>query len=269
MPNINVNDCNYYYEIHGPGNNETIVFSHGLLWSTKLFHKQVEHLKDRYRIVAYDHRGQGQSEVTESGYDLEQLYEDAVALIEKLELGQVHFAGLSMGGFVGMRLAARRPDLVKSLILMETSARDEPSKLNYAFLNLLVKVFGVKIVTGSVMNIMFSKKFLNDPNREEEREEWKKELQSNQRTITRAVDGIVHRKGVENELDKITCPCLILVGDQDIATKPEEAEFIHSKIPQSILKVIEGGGHSACIEEPEQYNAEIEKFLSGNARQTG
>src|SRR5262249_59370825 len=82
----------------------------------------------RFRCVAFDFRGQGQSEVTESGYDLETLTADAIELIEKLRLAPAHFVGLSMGGMIGMRLAARRPELVRSLALLETSADPEPEE---------------------------------------------------------------------------------------------------------------------------------------------
>ena len=268
MATIKINGCNYFYKIHGSGS-ETIVLSHGLLWSGKMFHKQISYLKDRYSIVTYDHRGQGQSEVTESGYDMETLYEDAVQLIEKLELGKVHFGGLSMGGFVGLRLAARRPDLVKSLVLMETTAMDEPNKLKYWFLNIIVKLFNIEIVTKPVMKIMFSNKFLNDKSRAEEREQLKNELQSLPKTIVRAVEGVIHRKGVEDELKNIKCPTLIMVGTQDKATVPAKAEFMHSKIANSELKYIEGGGHTASIEEPEQYNKHLEEFYQKVTQKVG
>ena len=259
MPSIKVNNCNLHYEIHGSGT-ETIVFSHGLLWSGKMFHKQVAHLKDRFKIVTYDHRGQGQSEVTENGYDMDTLYEDAAELVEKLELEKVHFAGLSMGGFIGMRLAARRPDLIKSLVLMETSAQPEPNKLKYRFLSTIVKMFNVKIVANPVMKIMFSDKFLKDQNKAKERAHLKNELKSLPKSIVRAVGGVIDRKGVEDELENIKCPTMIMVGTQDKATVPAKAEFMHSKIEGSILKYIEGGGHTGCIEEPDQFNKNLDEF---------
>ena len=175
MPTLKINDCNIYYEIHGEGT-ETIVFSHGLLWSGKLFYKQVEYFKSAYKVVVYDHRAQGKSEVTPDGYDMDALSNDAAKLIESLKLGKVHFAGLSMGGFVAMRLAARRPDLIKSVILIETSAQPEPNKAKYTFLNTIVKLFGVNPVANAVMKIMFGDSFLNDSNRKKERDEWKNEL---------------------------------------------------------------------------------------------
>src|SRR5260370_14114934 len=121
MPIISVNGAALYYEEHGTGP-EIIVFAHGLLWSCRMYDAQVALLKERYRCVAFDFRGQGQSEVTRSGYDMETLYEDAVALINQLGCAPCHFLGLSMGGFIGLRLAARHPELMPSLILLETSA---------------------------------------------------------------------------------------------------------------------------------------------------
>ncbi|NNF35800.1 MAG: alpha/beta fold hydrolase [Saprospiraceae bacterium] len=261
MSIIKINGCDYYFEIHGEGS-ETIILSHGLLWSSKMFHKQVAALKSKYRILTYDHRGQGRSEVTSSGYGMDQLYTDAVELIEELQAGPIHFGGLSMGGFVGIRLAARRPDLVKSLILMETSAQPEPNTFKYQLLKNIVKLLGVKSVAGPVMKIMFGDAFLSDPSREDERELWKNELTSNKKSIVKAVDGVISRKGVENELQDIKCPTLILVGDQDKATIPEKAEFMHKNISNSELKYIKNAGHTACIEEPEQYNNAIIEFLA-------
>ncbi len=260
MPYIKLNNCNYYYEINGSGK-ETIVLSHGLLWSGRMFYKQTSHFRDKYTVITYDHRGQGKSEVTEAGYDMDQLYEDIVALLDHLKLKNVHFGGLSMGGFVAMRLAARRPDLVKSLILMETTAELEPNKFKYKILNNIVIFFGVKAVLQPVMKIMFGSKFLNDPKRKEERKEWENELLKNNKSITNAVSAVVDRKAISSELKNISCPTLILVGTQDLATPPVKAEFIHSKIKNSTLNYIDGGGHTSSIEEPEKYNIEIQHFL--------
>ena len=118
---MQVNGAELYVEDTG-GTGSAIVFSHGLLWSTKMWRFQVEALRGRFRCIAYDHRGQGRSEVTSAGYDMDTLTLDAAALIEKLGVQPVHFVGLSMGGFVGMRLGARRPELLKTLTLIETAA---------------------------------------------------------------------------------------------------------------------------------------------------
>lgn len=263
MPFVSLNNVNYYYEQHGNGP-ETIVLAHGLLWSGIMFHKQVAHLKDTYRVITYDHRGQGQTEITDTGYDMDTLYKDAVALIEKLVGEPVIFGGLSMGGFVGMRLAARRPDLIKKLILMETTAESEPkeNQPKYRFLNTIVKWFGVAPVVNPVLKIMFGQKFLKDPKRAEERKFWVSQLKKNRpQGITKAVNGVIERHGVADEICQIVCPTLILVGSQDTATVPAKSERIHALIKDSRLVIIEGGGHTASVEEPDAYNREIAAFL--------
>jgi len=127
MPTIRVNGVELYYEDTEKGE-EIIVFSHGLLFSCRMFDDQVNYFKNRYRCVAYDHRGQGRSEIAKDGYDMEMIYADGVALINALKLPLVHFVGLSMGGFVGMRIGARHPELLKSLVLLDTSADAEPAR---------------------------------------------------------------------------------------------------------------------------------------------
>ena len=97
MPHVKTNGASIYYEEHGNGP-DTIVFSHGLLWSGYMYQDQIAVLKDRYRCITYNHRGQGRSEVTQSGFDIDSLYEDSIALIEALGCAPCHFVGLSMGG---------------------------------------------------------------------------------------------------------------------------------------------------------------------------
>ena len=112
MAVMEINGARIYYEESGAGP-ETLVFSHGLLMSGEMFSEQVKAFSGRYRCVSYDHRGQSRSEVTDSGYDMDSLTEDAATLIRRLDCGPCHFAGLSMGGFVGMRLAIRYPELIR------------------------------------------------------------------------------------------------------------------------------------------------------------
>jgi 3-oxoadipate enol-lactonase len=267
MPMRSVNGTRLYYEDTG-GAGDVIVFSHGLLWSTRLFDPQVEALRGRFRCVSYDHRGQGQSEVPpEQVIDMETVYADAVAFIESLGAGPVHFVGLSMGGFVGLRLAARRPDLVRSLVLLETSCEPEPAANvpRYTALNLVARYLGLAPVTRPVMRIMFGTSFLTDPGRAEERALWQARLRNNRRDIYRAVNGVIQRKPVADELPSIRTPTLVIVGEEDRATVPAKAERIHSLIPGSRLVRLSRGGHSSTVEEPALVNAELAPFLTQHA----
>lgn len=263
MPHIHIKDTAIFYEKYGDGP-EVIIFAHGLLWSHKMFMKQINVLKYNYTCIAYDHRGQGSSEVGKRDISMYSLTEDAVELIDNLVGSPVHFVGLSMGGFVGMRLAARYPDKVKSLILIETSAQKEPSGNlpRYKLLNNIVKVAGVPWVASKVMKILFGQSWLNDPGKKEEYSFWLKELKSNSKSITKSVEAVIHRSGVEDELSNINCPTLIIVGDEDTATTPEKAQFIQEGIVHSILKVIGKAGHSSSIEQGEIVTELLQQFLA-------
>ncbi|MEZ4450661.1 MAG: alpha/beta fold hydrolase [Nannocystaceae bacterium] len=262
MPTISVNGCEIYYEDTGGEGREVIVFSHGLLWSTDLFAPQVEALRQRYRVLCYDHRGQGRSAVPPGrSITIEACYRDAVGFIEALGLGPCHFAGLSMGGFVGLRVGARRPDLLRSLILIETSADPEENVVPYRRLNFVVRWFGVEPVADRVMHIMFGPTFMRDPARAGERAAWRRRLTGNQRSIYKAVNGVIERGGVAHELREVPVPTLILVGDEDTPTPPVKAARIHAAIAGSRLVTIARAGHSSSIEAPEQVNAAIFEFL--------
>jgi 3-oxoadipate enol-lactonase len=264
MPHINVNGVRLYFEQHGTGP-EAVIFAHGLLMSGRMFDQQVDTLKDRYRCITFDFRGQGQSEVTPGGYDMDTLTGDAAALIRELGCAPCHFLGLSMGGFVGMRLAIHSPELIKSLMLLETTADPEPAEnvAKYRRLNFVARWFSLSLVASPVMKIMFGKKFLTDPSRAAFRSDLRLRILRNHRVgITRAVMGVITRQGVYDQLDQIKTPTLIVVGDQDVATEPAKAERIHARIRGSKLRIIPGAGHSSSIEEPEAVNAAIVEFLS-------
>lgn len=265
MPKIKVNGVELYYEDTGGSEKETIVFSHGLLLNCRMFDAQIAALSKTYRCITYDHRGQGNSEITASGYDMETLYEDAAQLIQTLGAAPCHFVGVSMGGFVGIRLAARQPKLLRSLTLIETSA-DRESEHNiprYRLLNQVFRLLGSRWVVQPVMEILFGQKFLTDPARAVQREELKRQLSNlNRIGIPRAVSGVINRHSVYEELANIKLPTLILVGDQDIATIPEKSKRIADKVSGSRMAMIHGAGHSSTIEEPDMVNNLLGLFLN-------
>jgi pimeloyl-ACP methyl ester carboxylesterase len=264
MATIELDGTSLYYEDTGPGSTgETIAFSHGLLWGTELFAPQVAALRERYRCVAWDHRGQGRSAADHRDHiGMELVWQDAVRLLESLSTGPVHFCGLSMGGFVAMRMAARRPDLVRSLILLETSSDPEPMEnvARYRLLTRVTRLIGPRLIKNKVAPIMLGKTILTDASRRAERAKFV-DLMSRRRDIWRAVNGVVDRGGVHDELPRITAPTLVLVGDEDVATPRPKAEKIAGAIPGARLVTIPRAGHSSPVEEPAAVTAAIEQFL--------
>jgi 3-oxoadipate enol-lactonase len=163
MPTIDINGASIAYTDTGaPADRpdaETIVFGHSLLFSGWLFRHQIEALRDRYRCVAIDWRGQGDSPVAATGYDMDTLTYDVVALIRTLGLGPVHWVGSSVGGFVGQRLAARHGALLRSVTLLSTTAdaEDRLNALKYRLLTVLYRTFGPRPLFSQVAPIMFGR----------------------------------------------------------------------------------------------------------------
>lgn len=264
MPKIEINGVSIHYEIQGEGA-ETIVFAHGLLWSGKMFEDQMAALKHRYRCISFDFRGQGQTAVTRSGYDMETLFADTAGIIEKLNAAPCHFVGVSMGGFIGLRLAVRMPELIKSLSLFATSAdaETEDKKKRYRTLTLVARILGLRMVADKVMPVMFGKTFLNDPHRAGLIRKWRDRFIANRRIgLARAVKGVTEREPVYDHIHKITAPTLIAIGDEDAAIPVERANRIHSRISGSQLIIIPCAGHTPTVEEPGFVNGLLEDFIS-------
>ncbi|MDX1530846.1 MAG: alpha/beta fold hydrolase [Rhodothermales bacterium] len=273
MPYLTVNDCRYYvFDTGAPHEGaETVFFGHGYLMTHRVFEQQIEALRGRYRCVAPDWRGQGDTEVTRDGYDPWDLARDAEALITHLGLGAVHYVGFSMGGFVGVRLALLRPDLLRTLALLDTSASDEPAaaKRKYTALLWAVRTLGYDAVIDRVMPILFGPAFRSDPARRAEVERWKGIITSNSRTgIFRAGRGIFGRDSVLDRLGEIRRPTLLLVGEHDGPTPPALAREAHRRLPAAELVEVADAGHTTPVERPERVTAALEAFL-GRHRSDG
>jgi 3-oxoadipate enol-lactonase len=268
LPVIEVNGAQVHVEDTGaPAGHPdapAIVFGHGLLFSGRMFAAQVERLRDRYRCVTIDWRGQGRSPAARDGYDMDTLAGDAVAVIEGLRAGPVHYVGLSMGGFVGMRLGARRPELLRSLTLLDTSAGPEdPDKVTkYRTLAKVYRVLGLGPVRAQVEPIMFGPTFLASPAAKQHTDAWMAGVRAARRTgVTKAIHGVTDREPILPELGRITTPTLVVVGDEDVATPLAKAEVIAEAIAGARLEVVAGSGHSSTIEQPDRLGELIETFV--------
>lgn len=263
MPQRSVNGVRLYVEDSG-GNGPPVLFAHGLLYSCRMWDAQVPSLRGRFRCICYDHRGQGQSEVAASGYDMETLCEDAAALIRSLGVEPVHFVGLSMGGFVGMRLAARYPELVRSLVLIDTSAEAEPEENlpRYRTLSFIERWLGPRLVVGPVLKIMHGASVRADPARAADLRAVRERFIAMDRIgAVRAVHGVLDRKGVQAELGNIRAPTLVMVGEEDTATVPAKSEAIARAIPGATLVRVPKAGHMAPIDNPGFVTEQLSSFL--------
>lgn len=260
VPTIEVNGATIAYTDTGPRTAETVLFGHGLLFGGWMFGAQIAALRDRYRCVTIDWRGQGDSPPADGGYDMDTLTADAVELIEALEVAPVHWVGLSMGGFVGQRLAARHGELLRSLTLLDTSAGPEnPAKVrDYKRLALIQRLVGIKPILSQVRPSLFG------PGAPAEAVgEWARRIvRADRAAVRQAVLAVAGRQPVLDEIGRITVPTLVVVGAEDQATPPAEAERIAAAISGARLEVVANCGHSCTLEQPAAITSLLRSFLA-------
>jgi pimeloyl-ACP methyl ester carboxylesterase len=258
-----------HYDDSG-GAGAPILFSHGLLWSGRMYDAQVAALRVRYRCVTYDHRGQGRSPQSPTPYDMDVLTDDAAAIISGLGLAPCHFVGLSMGGFVGLRLAIGRPELLRSLVLIDTAADAEPrwNVPKYRALSLAARLIGYKPLLGEIMRTMFAAPFRTDPARADARNLARERLLGLREPPTRAaLESVLRRRPVEADLGRIRTPTLVVHGADDRAIVPARARRMADAISGARWVTIPGAGHSSTMEEPEAVTAAIAGFVDEISRQ--
>jgi len=265
MPTFSVNGCMYHYEETGSGD-ETIVFGHGYLMTHRLWEPQIEAFRDDYRCIVFDWRGQGQTEITDRGYDVPNLARDAAELIRSLDAAPCHYVGLSMGGFVGFHLLTDHADLLRSAALLDTSAESEPlmTRLKYEAMLQTVRQVGFDPVIPRVLPILFGPTFrTRHPDRVQH---WVEVITSQDREgIYRAGRGIFRRDGPLAALGGARTPTLLLTGADDVATPPDRARKAHDALPNSRFILLPNAGHSSAIERPDAVTDHLRTFWADRA----
>jgi pimeloyl-ACP methyl ester carboxylesterase/SAM-dependent methyltransferase len=261
---VAVNGVSIAYEERGSGE-ETVVLSHSYLVDHRHYEHQIEALAERYRVLAYDHRGHGESERPRDGdYDMETLYRDAERFIEVTEAAPCHFVGLSTGGFVGLRLGFRRPDLLRSLVLMDTSADAEPwvKRIKYEAMFAVLRRAGFEPLMPATMAIMFGPTFLGDASRRDEAHRWRQRIMDNDiDALIRFGRGIFARESVADHLGDIEVPTLVMVGEHDVAQPLSRAQRIVDGIEGALLQVVPRAGHLSTIENPDAVSGALLSFF--------
>jgi len=234
---------------------ETVVFSPALFTNRGMFDPLIDALRDDYRCIRYDHRGQGDSGfgARQTSSDLlatEGLYADAVALLDELHVESCHWVGASIGGHVGMRLAARHPERVRSLVLIGP-AMHPLSKANLRQIDVFAWAIRASNLLGRFGGGM--RRTMAD-------------------RITRNMFGATSRavfgfpENTRGMLAQIQAPTLLVAGDNpptgvEPANANVEDREIQQAIPGSRLVIIPGAGHMVLVEEPRAATAAITEFI--------
>ncbi|MEQ3551826.1 alpha/beta fold hydrolase [Pseudonocardia nematodicida] len=233
----------------GSGTGPLVVLLHPLALAGAVWRRTVDDLARDHRVVAPDARGHGESTWDGEPFTVEGLADDVAALIEHLDTGPARIAALSMGGCTAIALAARRPELVHSLALADTTADYGPGKGETwaARAEQAVTVPRTEQL-GFQLDRWFSGRF-----REQDPAEVRRVS-----AVFLGTDSAAHAAacralgGYDDSarLDRITAPTLVLVGEEDYATPPAMAQALHTGIAGSELVVLPRTRHLSLVESP-------------------
>ncbi len=258
MPYAQVNGQRLYYEDTG-GTGPAIVFSHGLLLDGTSFAPQVAALRDGYRCITWDERGHGKTAGEKldpfSYYDSA---DDVAGLLAFLGIDSAVLAGVSQGGFLGMRCALTHPERVRALILISTqTGTDDPATLQ-GYRQLLDAWLANNLsdqIATTIEHILFGPGY---PEAAAWKEKWRAMSAPNLRA---AFEPLAHRDDIGDKVSAIRVPTLIIHGDADAAIPLAKAKAMQVSIPNAELVVAEGG-HSVNTTNPAAVNPLIKSFLA-------
>ena len=268
MPKRMINGCEYFIEEHGTGR-QTVVMAHDLLMSGRAFNNQFLALRDRYRCVEFDFRGHGRSSTPRDGYSLDALAGDLIQLVESGGYTPMHFVGSGMGAMVGLRLAARRPELLRSLVLLGASAaaEDVERRRRLKAFALATRVVGVRPFVSTIMKVKVSERFLNDTDRQIQVNHWRNELlKMDKYAIARATRAYADRQALEKELALLKLPTLLLIGEHDQFVDQQQVQRLNDGIANSRRILIPQAGHCPAVETPDEVNQVLVGFLGALQR---
>jgi len=250
-----------HHVAEGPERGEVVVLSGSLGSDTRMWDPQVKPLVDAgFRVVRYDHRGHGDSPVPRGPYSLDDLGADAIALLDGLGVPHAHWVGLSLGGMVGMWVAAHHPQRIQGLALCCTSARIRPAKM-WADRAATVRTEGTRAVAEAVIDRWFTPTW-RAANRE-------RSAEFQQMVAATSAEGYascctaIERMDLFGALPRIAAPTLVIAAADDPATPPEHGVRIVGGIPNSRLEVVEQAAHLGNVEQPQQFTELLLAHLKG------
>ena len=243
-----------HYRVDGPNGAPVLVLSHALGLSMSMWDPQVAPLSREFRVVRYDHRGHGKSPVPEGPYRIEDLGRDLLHLLDRLALERVAFCGLSLGGMVGLWLAANAPERVGRLVVCCTAAR-MPRPRDYAARATLVRAQGLAAIADTVIGRWFTAAF--GTRRPDRVAGIKSLLLATPAEGYAATCEALAAMDLRDDLPRIAASTLVIAGADDQSTPPERAEEIAQRIRGAELAVIPDAAHLANIEQPEAVTPRI------------
>ncbi len=253
----------HYIDVGVDSGKPPIVLIHGFPFSSEMWKPQIDFLKTKHHVIAYDVRGHGNSEDGDGQYTIEFFVDDLIALLDRLKIGKAILCGLSMGGYIALRAIERNPDRVAALVLCDTGPQADSNevKIRRAANIKSVKMNGVKAFADSFVKAVFAPSSLKS--KPFEVEAIRKIIEANSEVgICGTLLALACRTDTTDSLDLIHVPTLIMVGEEDKVTPPKLSELMDSKISGSDFRVLKGAAHISNLESPEDFNKHLGEFLS-------
>jgi len=250
------------YRLEGPADAPVVTLAHPLGATLEMWDAQVAALLPRYRVLRYDIRGHGGSEVPPGPYTLEHMAGDLLALLDALGIRETHFVGLSMGGLIGMTAALAFPDRIRRLVLGDTTAQYGAAVEGMWHERLRVaETEGMtETLIERTMAIWFTAEF-----RERHAAPVDRVRAMLRATDPRGYAASIRAIGFVNltpRLGAIRSPTLVIVGEQDPGTPPAMAEVLHGKIPGARLVILPSAMHCSAVEAADAFNRAVGEFLA-------
>jgi 3-oxoadipate enol-lactonase len=257
MPTINADGCNIHVEVAGPDGAPFLMLSNSLGTTLHMWDEQVGPFTRHFRLVRFDRRGHGRSDVPKGPYNMDRLGRDVLAIMDALGIRKTNWCGLSMGGMDGMWLGANAGDRVERLVLTNTSSYFADKNAWNDRLKLVAEN-GVAAFAPANMERWLSKGF---------RERAPQRVAQVQEMFAATpLDGYLGCGAAVRDMDhrgllpKIAAPTLVIAGRHDPATTPEVNEYVAKHIPGAQYRTLDAS-HLSNIEQPQAYADAVLEFL--------
>jgi len=260
MTTTRIDDIQLAYDDVGIG--PAVVLIHGYPFNRSLWTEQTEALNSRFRVVTPDLRGFGESDASEDPATMDRMAQDVAKLMDHLGIDQAVIGGLSMGGYVALAFVKQFPSRVKALVLADTRAQADTEEAKQTRFQQAEKALSEGMA--GIADAMLPK--LLTPDTVSKRPEVVKRvrdmmLKTPPQGAASALRGMAAREDHSESISTIRVPTMILVGREDAITPVADSEKMKAAIAPSHLVVIENAGHVSNLEQTEQFNFALLRFL--------
>ncbi|MDB5653840.1 MAG: alpha/beta hydrolase fold protein [Tardiphaga sp.] len=264
MPFAKLPDAEIHYEIRGSG--DPVLLVAGLGGAASYWNGNLPAFEARHRVILHDHRGTGQSTRSEMAYSVELMADDLLRTMDAAGIEKAHLVGHSTGGAIGIVLGAIAPERIGSLTLYATWAElDAQMEACLTLRQRLLNAMGEAEYHRATPLFMYGPYYTRANKAKIESEIAAAIAASPPASIMSArVTGILGFNGLPY-LDRIQCPTMVLVAEDDILTPPYSSELIAAHIPHAELVRLPRGGHAVSRSEPEMFNQTVLGFLARHA----